>query len=145
MQQNLDQNTSSRTLGTLGAGVPSGRCTVDMHSPVPRPHITRCGGSESSERHGGRRMNQEVTHCNKKNSSLTVNHMMSGFVLSANIQTLTLGATVTDGGDFLQRDFSLRLFGQRPPGQVQQLGEQMKKLQSSLLFHLLPSSLRMDK
>lgn len=74
-------------------------------------------------------MSQEVTHCNKKNgSSLTVNHMMSGFVPSINIQTLTLGATVADGGDFLQRDFSLRLFRQRPPGQVQQLGEQMKKL-----------------
>lgn len=54
--------------------------------------------------------------------------MMSGFVPSINIHTLTLGATVADGGDFLQRDFSLRLFRQRPPGQVQQLGEQMKKL-----------------
>lgn len=48
-QQNLDQNTFSRTLSTLGAGVPSDRRTVDMHSPVPRPHVTRCEGSESAE------------------------------------------------------------------------------------------------
>lgn len=60
-QQNLDQNRSSRMLGTLGAGIRSGRRTVDMHNAVARPHVIRCGGSESSEEHKGNRMSQEVT------------------------------------------------------------------------------------
>lgn len=59
---------------------------------------------------------------NKKNrGSLTVDHMMSGFAPSSiniqtTIQTLTLGATVADRGYLLQRDFSLWIFRQSPPG-----------------------------
>ena len=34
-QQNLDQNTLSLMLGTLGAGFASARRTAEMHDPTP--------------------------------------------------------------------------------------------------------------
>lgn len=45
-QQNLDQNTLSLTLWTLGVGVSSERRAAEIHSPVPWPHVTRRVGSE---------------------------------------------------------------------------------------------------
>lgn len=39
MQQNRDQNTLSRRLGTLGAGVCSECRSAEMHNPAPCPHV----------------------------------------------------------------------------------------------------------
>lgn len=48
-QQNLDHNTLSRMLGTLGAGVSSDLRTAEIHSPALWPHVvTRRVGSESA-------------------------------------------------------------------------------------------------
>lgn len=57
-QQNLDQNTLSRRLRTLGPGVSSDCCTAEIHNPVPRPHVTRRDGWEPAERE--REQTQEV-------------------------------------------------------------------------------------
>lgn len=45
-QQNLDQNTLSLTLRTLGAGVSSDRRAAETHNAAPRPHVPLRVGSE---------------------------------------------------------------------------------------------------
>lgn len=47
----------------------------------------------------------------------------SWFLFPVTADKLTLGATVADGGHFLQRNVSFWLFSYCPPGQVTHLGK----------------------
>lgn len=123
-QQNLDHNTLSRMLGTLGAGVSSDLRTAEIHSPALWPHVvTRLVGSESATH----------THTQSGHSKLLKNRSSvcvrmtcfshDSWLFPVTADKLTLGATVADGGHFLQRNVSFWLFSYCPPGQVTHLGK----------------------